>query len=70
VKKLVTPVPPFAEQDEIVEFIEAETKLIDKLSAGADRAVTLLKERRSALIAAAVTGQIDVRSAVAVEATP
>jgi type I restriction enzyme S subunit len=41
-----------------------ETQKIDFLSAAAERAVALLKERRSALIAAAVTGQIDVRGFV------
>lgn len=36
---------------------------LDALKAEAERTVILLKERRSALIAAAVTGQIDVRGA-------
>ena len=34
---------------------------IDRLMAKAERAIALLKERRSALISAAVTGKIDVR---------
>lgn len=56
--------PPLTEQIEVVRFVEAETRKADMLTDEAKRAITLLKERRSALIAAAVTGQIDVRGAV------
>lgn len=61
-------VPPLDEQASIVEFIAKETKKFDALSAAADRAVNVLQERRSALISAAVTGQIDVRGFVDQEA--
>ena len=37
---------------------------LDALAAEAARAIALLKERRSALISAAVTGKIDVRNAL------
>jgi len=37
----------------------------DTLTAEAQRAIALLQERRTALISAAVTGQIDVRNSVA-----
>lgn len=57
------PVPPLDEQQEIVEHIKAETAKIDRLRAATEHSITLLKERRSALIAAAVTGQIDIREA-------
>lgn len=57
------PIPPQPEQLKLAEFISAETAKLDSLSTEADKAVTLLKERRSALIAAAVTGKIDVRDA-------
>lgn len=53
--------PPLSEQDEIVSFIDVEVAKLGCLRAEADIAISLLKERRSALIAAAVTGQIDVR---------
>ncbi len=53
--------PPAEEQTAILSFIEAETRKLDALKVEAVRAIALLKERRSALIAAAVTGQIDVR---------
>ncbi|MFC3461252.1 MULTISPECIES: restriction endonuclease subunit S [Massilia] len=55
--------PPVGEQEEISKFLDAETSRLDKLDAESARTITLLKERRSALIAAAVTGQIDLRSA-------
>jgi len=54
--------PPFNEQIEIASFLAGEVKRLDALTAEVERAVSLLKERRSALIAAAVTGKIDVRS--------
>ena len=59
---LVVPMPPADEQQSIVAFINAETAKLDALSAEAQRAIDLLQERRTALISAAVTGQIDVRS--------
>jgi type I restriction enzyme S subunit len=45
----------------IASFLEAETTKINELTAEAQRAIDLLQERRTALISAAVTGQIDVR---------
>lgn len=57
--------PPTGEQAAISEFLDAETSRLDRLDAEAQRAISLLRERRSALIAAAVIGQIDVRCAVA-----
>jgi type I restriction enzyme S subunit len=56
--------PPIEEQDEIGEFLDAETSRLDKLDAESARTISLLKERRSALITATVTGQIDLRSAI------
>lgn len=53
--------PPLAEQVQVTRFVATETTKLDTLKSEAERAITLLKERRSALIAAAVTGQIDVR---------
>jgi type I restriction enzyme S subunit len=55
------PLPPLSEQKGILDFLEQETGKIDDLTAEAQKAITLLQERRSALISAAVTGQIDVR---------
>ena len=58
-------VPPMAEQRAICAFLETETASFDTLTTEAQRAITLLQERRTALISAAVTGQIDVRGVVA-----
>jgi type I restriction enzyme, S subunit len=57
------PVPPLHEQHEIVRRIAAETAKTDRLRAATEHSITLLKERRGALIAAAVTGQIDIPEA-------
>jgi len=61
VKTLTTPVPPIHEQVEIVQVLDTKLCQIDELSYEAIRAIDLLKERRTALISAAVTGKIDVR---------
>ena len=61
VKTLMTPVPPLSEQAEIVSFLDSEITALDKLMAESSIVVDLLKERRTALISAAVTGKIDVR---------
>ncbi len=52
--------PPLTEQEEIAAFLEIEGRSLDHLRAAAESTIALLKERRAALIAAAVTGQIDV----------
>lgn len=57
----VIPVPPLDEQRRICDFVEAELAKLDALISEARLAIALLGERRTALIAAAVTGQIDVR---------
>ena len=55
--------PPLDEQRQIAERLGAEASKIDKLANATERSITLLKERRSALIAAAVTGQIAIPEA-------
>lgn len=52
--------PLLHEQDRIVRFLNRETAKIDALIAQAEEFIALAKERRAALITAAVTGQIDV----------
>jgi len=54
-------VPPPDEQAKIAVFLDTELAKLDTLTAEAQRAIDLLQERRTALISAAVTGQIDVR---------
>ena len=56
------PVPPLHEQCAIVAFLDEETAKLDKLVAKAEAAIERLKEYRTALITAAVTGKIDVRN--------
>ena len=54
------PVPLRREQQEIVSYIANESKRLNSLGAATERTIALLRERRAALIAAAVTGQIGV----------
>jgi type I restriction enzyme S subunit len=53
--------PPISQQSELIDFINQRAARFDTLTAEAQRAIDLLQERRTALISAAVTGQIDVR---------
>lgn len=61
IRSLQVPVPPPGEQALVAKFIDEESKRLDPLEKEATRAIDLLRERRSGLIAAAVTGQIDVQ---------
>lgn len=61
IAKIRLPIPPGDEQSAVVEHLDRETAKLDVLQAEARRSIALLAERRSALITAAVTGQIDVR---------
>lgn len=54
--------PPLDEQESIVVFVEREIANIESIRLEAEAAIKLFKERRLALVGAAVTGQIDVRS--------
>ena len=65
VKDLRFGLPPLDEQEIIVRRITELAEQFGSLTAEAQRAIDLLQERRTALISAAVTGQIDVRSAEA-----
>jgi type I restriction enzyme S subunit len=58
------PLPSKTEQTAIAAFLDRETAKIDALVAEGARAISLLQERRTALISAAVTGQIEVRGLV------
>ncbi|MFE4581716.1 restriction endonuclease subunit S [Streptomyces chartreusis] len=55
------PVPPVEEQRLIAAYLDEQTEKIERLKVEAERFIELARERRSALITAAVTGQIDVR---------
>jgi type I restriction enzyme S subunit len=58
-------VPPKQEQRAIVDFIRVKDAEFQKLIHKVHQALDRLREFRSALIAAAVTGKIDVREEVA-----
>ncbi len=60
-RSVAAPVPPITEQHAIVTFLDRETARIDALLANIRAAIDRLKELRTALISAAVTGKIDVR---------
>ena len=55
------PFPPSDEQSAIAAFLDRETAKINALVAKIHEAIDRLKELRTALISAAVTGKIDVR---------
>jgi len=59
---IISASPNASERLAIQCHIESEAAKFDTLTAEAQRAIDLLQERRTALISAAVTGQIDVRN--------
>ncbi|ELA6198234.1 TPA: restriction endonuclease subunit S [Vibrio cholerae] len=54
-------IPPLSEQHQIVEHIRNVEDKLNALEVKATDAIELMKERKTALISAAVTGKIDVR---------
>lgn len=56
-----TVLPPLEEQIQITEYLDRESKRVANLIEKQRLQIELLKERRTALISAAVTGKIDVR---------
>ncbi|MGO2682630.1 MAG: hypothetical protein ACTIAA_00250 [Microbacterium sp.] len=59
----IFPFPPESEQREIAEYLDRQTEKIDTLIAKVERFIELSKERRAALITAAVTGQLEIPAA-------
>lgn len=55
-------IPPISEQNEIIIFIEKKISKMNILIEKAENAIKFIQERRTALISAAVTGKIDLRS--------
>ncbi len=68
IKNWWLPLPPLDEQHAIVTHIASETAKLDALRVAAERTIGLLKERRAALIAAAVTGRLRIDTESAREA--
>ena len=60
VANLRVPIPPPGEQAAILDHIAAFTERFDLLQSTAERTIAIIKERRAVLIAAAVTGKLDV----------
>ncbi|WP_305464333.1 restriction endonuclease subunit S [Photobacterium leiognathi] len=65
VKNMAVTFPPQEEQEAIVLYLESIADKYVQLIKEAETAITLMQERRTALISAAVTGKIDVRNWVA-----
>ena len=63
-KSINAGIPPEKEQIDILSYLDEQTRRYEELVTGARKQIFLLQERRSALISAAVTGQIDVRGLV------
>jgi type I restriction enzyme S subunit len=64
IDSFVVPKPPKDEQQRIVNYLSDVLGKIEELANGSTESICLLQERRSALISAAVSGQIDVRGLV------
>ena len=60
-KNFRIPLPPLVEQRAIADYLDRETTKIDRMVEKVEAAIERLREYRSALITAAVTGKIDVR---------
>ena len=60
-RQVKLPRPSLAEQKSIADFLDKSVSRIDGLIEKTQHSIALLKERRSAFITAAVTGQIDLR---------
>jgi type I restriction enzyme, S subunit len=58
-----TPIPSISEQQIIISYLKDETNRIDTLIAKVSDVIEQLREYRTALIAVAVTGKMDVRNA-------
>ena len=63
-KGIRVPFPPVEEQQAIADFLDRETAKIDRMVAKVETAVERLREYRTAVVTAAVTGKIDVREAL------
>lgn len=57
-------IPPVEEQSAIVQHIDRELHRLDEIISRVEASIDLLREYRTALISAAVTGKIDVRKEV------
>ena len=62
IKAFRIPIPPAPEQEQIARYLGQKTAWVDELSSKVCLAIDRLREYRTALISAAVTGKIDIRN--------
>ena len=62
---LIVPIPPIAEQQAILDFIEKDIAPLRTAIARTEREIALMQEYRTRLTADLVTGKLDVREAAA-----
>jgi type I restriction enzyme S subunit len=65
VRSIACPLPPKAEQEAILEFLDSELAGIRTAISRLEREIELLREYRTRLVADVVTGKLDVREAAA-----
>jgi type I restriction enzyme S subunit len=63
--RVPVPCPPAATQRAIADYLDRETDRIDIITGTLERQIDLLRERRQALITAAVTGELEVSGVAA-----
>jgi type I restriction enzyme S subunit len=61
-KRARVPTPPLDEQESLVKYLTTSLDRLDSLASQTQLTIALSNERRAALIAAAVTGKIDVEA--------
>ena len=61
VRDLIVFLPPQKEQQDIINYVQNDTDLIDQTITRAQREIELIQEYRTRLIADVVTGRVDVR---------
>jgi len=66
VKGLIIPLPPMDEQIEIMSHLDMHSSMSEGIVIETESCITLLRERRMALISAVVTGKVDVREVACV----
>ena len=64
-KRFKLPMPPRAEQDELLRSIQTETRELNTAASRLEREIELLRDYRTRLVADVVTGKLDVREAAA-----
>ena len=62
IRRIVIPTPPKNEQEEIINYLNQKIDRFNLLISHCENSKSLMKERKAALISAAVTGKIDVRN--------